>query len=187
LTEKTTAELLQDRLTEHGLVRVLSRQDVSPDIVKELPLDEAARLVQQSFVPSPVARPAKKSAKKSGAKKVAKAKKSKKAAKAKKSKKAAKKNGGPPRAKPAPHRKYWLRVKRELHLLLCTNDRKYASVRRNLGTEGKATQAFIASSITTAVVPFAGASATIIGPLVTIGLIALLRVGTSAWCAGQIE
>jgi hypothetical protein len=41
--ELTAAELLQDRLTEFGLVRVLSRQDVSPEIVKELPLEEAAR------------------------------------------------------------------------------------------------------------------------------------------------
>ena len=83
--------------------------------------------------------------------------------------------------------RYWQRVKKELHILLCTTDWKYTSIRQHLGSEGKATQAFIASSITGAIVPFVGASATVIGPLVTIGLIALLRVGTNAWCAGQIE
>jgi hypothetical protein len=185
VAEHTTAELLQDRLTENGLVRVLSRQDVSPNIVKELPLEEAARLIQQSFAPSPrgSTKKAKKAVKAKKAKKVKKAKRAKKSAK----KSAKKKNGGPVRQKPSSQPRYWLRVKRELHILLCTNDKKYASIRRHLGSEGKATQAFITSSITTAVVPFAGASATIIGPLVTIGLIALLRVGTNAWCAGQIE
>jgi hypothetical protein len=34
--ELTAAELLQDRLTEFGLVRVLSRQDVSPSDREEI-------------------------------------------------------------------------------------------------------------------------------------------------------
>jgi hypothetical protein len=56
-----------------------------------------------------------------------------------------------------------------------------------VGASAKRRRTFIAFSITGAIVPFVGASATVIGPLVTIGLIALLRVGTNAWCVGQIE
>jgi hypothetical protein len=30
---------------------------------------------------------------------------------------------------------YWKRVKRELHILICTNDKKYETLRRHIGKE----------------------------------------------------
>jgi D-alanyl-D-alanine carboxypeptidase len=196
--EPTAAELLQERLTERGLVRVLAQQDVAPEIVKEVPLEEAAQLIQQSFAPSSAPRPTKKAKKaKAPVKKAKKAKApkkvkmAKKAKKAKKAKFASKKSSGPTRrvTKGQPRRRYWQRVKRELHILLCTNDKKYSSLRRLFGKESQNTQAFIASSITSGITPYVGggAPAAMIAPLVTLGLIALLRVGTNAWCAGQTD
>lgn len=174
--EATTAEVLQNRLTEHGLVRVLARQDVDPTIVKLVPLEKAARQIQQGFAP-----PRRVVVKRY--KKVRAAKKAKKSAPRPKS--AVKKASGPPPAAAQPN--YWLRVKRELHILLCTSEKKYAAIRRQIGKQGTATQLFLATSIAAAIAPFVGASATLIGPLVTLGLISLVRVGTNAWCAGHIE
>ena len=42
-----TAAILQDRFTEYDLVRALSRQDISPELVRVLSIDEAARLLQR--------------------------------------------------------------------------------------------------------------------------------------------
>jgi len=44
---ESTAATLQDKLTEYGLVRTLSQQDVSPELVRLLSIDEAARLLQR--------------------------------------------------------------------------------------------------------------------------------------------
>jgi hypothetical protein len=81
---------------------------------------------------------------------------------------------------------YWGRVKRELHLLICTNDKKYAALRKHLGKEDNTTQVAIISSISLTVAAYIGAAAAIVGPLVTLGLLALLQVGKNAWCAGEI-
>jgi hypothetical protein len=82
---------------------------------------------------------------------------------------------------------YWKRIKHELHLLVCTDDKKYAPLRKHLGKEGRSTQVAIVSSISAAIGAIIGASAAVIGPFVTLGLMALLQVGTNAWCAGQLE
>jgi hypothetical protein len=93
-------------------------------------------------------------------------------------------------AKPAERQvqpNYWKRVTKELHLLVCTDDKKYATLRKHLGKEGKATQIAIVSSISAGTGACIGSSATVIGPFVTLGLMLLLQVGTNAWCAGQFE
>jgi hypothetical protein len=82
---------------------------------------------------------------------------------------------------------YWKRVKRELHLLVCTKDKKYAMLRKHLGKEGNATQMAIVTSISAGIGAYIGVSAAILGPFVTLGLMALVQVGANAWCAGQME
>jgi VIT1/CCC1 family predicted Fe2+/Mn2+ transporter len=80
---------------------------------------------------------------------------------------------------------YWSRVKRELHILICTDDRKYEKLRRALGKQSKMTQVAIVSSISAAIGAVIGVAATFIGPFVTLGLMTLVQVGKNAWCTGQ--
>ena len=61
MAERSTAATLQDKLTEHGLARTLGRQDFSPELVRELTIEEAARVVQRSILgpgPTPKAKKA---------------------------------------------------------------------------------------------------------------------------------
>lgn len=174
MAERSTALVLQNTLTEHGLSRTLARQDVSPQFVRAVSVEEAARQLQRQLTHHRgTSRKAKKASRKKGAVYVTRAKKSKK------------KVGSSAVRQVQPN--YWRRVKTELHLLVCTNDRKYAALRKHLGKEGRTTQIAIVSSISAAIGAIIGTSAAVIGPFVTLGLMALLQVGTNAWCAGQLE
>lgn len=172
MAERSTASVLQNTLTEYGLSRTLARQDVSPQFVRAVSVEEAARQLQRQLRPRRgVAKKAKASSKK-GAVYVVKARKSKSV-------------GSSAVRQVQPN--YWRRVKAELHLLVCTTDKKYAALRKHLGKEARTTQIAIVSSISATIGAIIGASAAVIGPFVTLGLIALLQVGTNAWCAGQLE
>lgn len=168
MVAETTAAKLQDKLTEYGLVRTLSRQDISPELVRMLSVDEAARLLQRGMLyPGSTSKTAKK------------VKKVKMAKKAKKDRKVG--LAGASQVQP----NYWKRVKRELSILICTDDRRYETLRRYIGKEGKTTQLALVSTIAAGIGAYLGMAATVIGPFVTLGLMALLQVGTNAWCAGQ--
>jgi hypothetical protein len=170
-----TAAILQDRLTEYGLVRALSRQDISPELVRVLSIDEAARLLQRGMLyPGSTPKTAKKATKVKMAKKAKKAKKS--------HSDSPRKLGRTSVRQVQPN--YWKRVKRELHLLICTNDQRYETLRRYIGKESKTTQIALVSTISASIGAYLGMAATVIGPFVTLGLMALLQVGRNAWCAG---
>jgi hypothetical protein len=145
-------------------------------LIHKLSVDEAARAIQRGMRPPSTV--------------VKRAKKSKKApfygkAKAKRTVAPSRKVGRSAARQIQPN--YWVRVKKELHILICTNDRKYESLRRQLGKESRVTQAAMVTGIGATIGASIGMSGTVIGPFVTLGLIALLRVGKNAWCAGRIE
>lgn len=175
MAERSTAAILQGKLTEHGLARTLGRQDVSPEFLRELTIEEAARVVQWSIIGSGPTPKAPKAARKKTAKYAVKAKKTKKAVARKSASSAGR----------AVRPNYWKRVKNELHVLICTNDARYAALRKYLGKESKTTQVAIVTSIAGTIGAYIGVAAAIVGPFVTLGLMALLQVGTNAWCAGQ--
>jgi hypothetical protein len=189
VAEASTGEILQERLTEYGLVRTLSRQDISPELIRVLSVDEAARLLQRGMLyPGSTHKTAKK---------VKKAKSAKKAKKAKSGDmfhRRVKKSAGKSTLKSAStghaavgqvQPNYWKRVKRELHILVCTSDKKYETLRRYIGRESKTTQIAMVSTISASIGACLGMAATVIGPFVTLALMALLQVGKNAWCAGQ--
>jgi hypothetical protein len=182
VAEASTAELLRENLTEYGLVRILAREDVAPELVRKLPVEEAARAVQRSMTPLGTLPGSFKNARK-----VKKAKKSKKAARFYKAK--AKKSAAPSRIGRSAVRQvqpnYWRRVKIELHLLICTKDSKYASLRGQLSKHGSATQTAIVSNIAAALAVSLGYAVGALVPFVAMGLLGLVRVGTNAWCAGK--
>lgn len=78
---------------------------------------------------------------------------------------------------------YWVSVKAEIFLLLCTQDKKYATLRKQLAKEGSATQMTIVSMVSSAVGASAGVVAGAAVPLVALCLLVALRIGTNALCA----
>jgi hypothetical protein len=173
--EASTAKLLRQNLTEHGLVRILAREDIAPELFRELPVEDAARMVQRSLrSPSSRSKVVRLKSKKT----VSKAKKSKK-----KSKAARKKTAPKARAKVQPN--YWRRVKNELHVLICTNDKKYAGLRRQIQKQGSATQTVLVSNVASGIALSQGYTAAALVPFVAMALLAFIRIGANAWCAGQ--
>jgi len=149
---------------------------VSPELIRELSIEEAARVLQRSILgPGPTPKAAKAMRKKTAKPMyVPRAKKSVKSA-ARKAERS---------AVVAVRPNYWKRVKNELHVLIWTNDRRYAALRKHLGKESKTTQVAIVTSIAATIGAYIGVAAAVIGPFVTLGLMALLQVGKNAWCAG---
>jgi hypothetical protein len=82
---------------------------------------------------------------------------------------------------PPPKSGYIARVKRELNILLCTNDKKYAELRKKL-TAIKSQNAIVAA-IAAAIGAIIGLSAAVIMPFVAIILMTLLQVGLNAYCS----
>jgi len=78
---------------------------------------------------------------------------------------------------------YWTRVKKEIHILICTNDRKYATLRRQF-TKGKSQTALV-TIICGGIAEYIGGSPAVIMPLVAVALLSFLEVGISAYCAGR--
>jgi hypothetical protein len=81
----------------------------------------------------------------------------------------------------------WSRIKKEIHILICTNDKKYADVRKQLRVESGATQTIVVTSISLAVATQIGVAAAAIVPLVAVALYAAARLGTEAYCGGSEE
>ena len=168
---------LQTQFTEYGLIRALARQDISPGIAR-LPVPEAARILQHQFTPRGSSPHSRKTAKRA-----ARFKKAKKAHKKKRTAQPSKGTAVVFTRQP----RYWTRVTNELHLLICTNDKKYEALRKQLGAQSKTSQVTLVSIISSGIGAYIGLAGTIVGPFVMLGLIALLRVGKNAWCAGRME
>ena len=80
---------------------------------------------------------------------------------------------------------YWRAFLNEFKIFLCTNDKKYASLRRELAlVEGKS-QAALVSVIAASIGASIGAIATVIAPLVKLSLIVVIRVSKEAFCRMQ--
>jgi phage shock protein PspC (stress-responsive transcriptional regulator) len=78
---------------------------------------------------------------------------------------------------------YWTRVKKEIHILICTNDKKYATLRRQF-TKGKSQTALV-TMICGAIADYIGLSPAVIMPIVAVLLLSFLEVGINAYCAGR--
>jgi hypothetical protein len=71
-----------------------------------------------------------------------------------------------------------------MNKLLCTKDKKYASVRSKLSKESGAAHTAIVSMIAAAVGAQLGLMSGLLVPLVALILVCILKVGKEAYCAG---
>jgi|SRR5580700_10594993 hypothetical protein len=78
---------------------------------------------------------------------------------------------------------YWQRLKEEFRLFLCTTDKKYALLRRELKATGNKTQTVIVSTIAAAMAHSLGVAAGILMPFCALCLLALAKMGKEALCS----
>ena len=79
------------------------------------------------------------------------------------------------------------RFKRELYLLVCTDDPKYAELRQKLREEGPLARTVVVALIAAAIGATLGMTAALLAALVALHLIALAQMGKEAWCAWMRE
>lgn len=82
------------------------------------------------------------------------------------------------------HSALWPNIRREFHLLFCTEDPKYAEVREELRASGARAQTIVLAVVTAAVASSLGIAAAAITPFCALSLLALVRLGKEALCAG---
>lgn len=77
---------------------------------------------------------------------------------------------------------YWKNLKNEFRLLVCTSDKKYAPLRKELGLENQRSQTVIVSMIAVALAHSVGVAAGTLTPFCALCLLALARMGKEAFC-----
>jgi hypothetical protein len=80
---------------------------------------------------------------------------------------------------------FWFEFKREFRILLCTKDKKYASVRKTLSSSSDKSQLAIVSTIAAAIASSWGIVAASLVPFCAICLIAALKMGKEAFCKAE--
>jgi hypothetical protein len=79
-------------------------------------------------------------------------------------------------------RDYWVEVKKEIYLLICTKNRKYSAIRTHFKKKSNASTTAIVGMLSATVATQLGAAAGIVTPLVALLLYGLLKVGVNSWC-----
>jgi hypothetical protein len=80
---------------------------------------------------------------------------------------------------------YWQKLKDEFRLLLCTKDKKYSTVRKELGSAAKKSQTTIVSLVAATMATQFGVVAGVLVPFCALCLIAVSRLGKEAFCAAK--
>jgi hypothetical protein len=79
-------------------------------------------------------------------------------------------------------RDYWLELKREFYILLCTKDRKYSAIRSQFKKKSSGATTTIVGMISATMASQLGAAVGIMTPLVALLLYSALKVGVNSWC-----
>jgi len=80
---------------------------------------------------------------------------------------------------------YWSSLKLEFRLLVCTDDKKYAALRKQLEGFGKHADKAVVAAIATTMASVVGAFASVLASFVAILLIAFLKLGKEAFCGAE--
>ena len=81
-----------------------------------------------------------------------------------------------------PPKNYWIAVKSEIRLLVCTDDEKYRKLREQLSLEAKKGTAPAVAAISAVVGSVLGVEATLIAGFIALALYAVIKVGKEAYC-----
>ncbi|PHS61394.1 MAG: hypothetical protein COB00_13160 [Alcanivorax sp.] len=81
-----------------------------------------------------------------------------------------------------PPKKYWECVKAEVFLLVCTKDKKYANLRKQLDDVTARAQTSAAWLVASGIAATLGISAAVIAGLCAVALYGIIKVGKEAYC-----
>ncbi len=81
-----------------------------------------------------------------------------------------------------PDKKYWDYVKSEMHLFLCTDDKKYKALWKQITDLQKKSTTAIVGLIATFLGATVGAPATLLSGFVAVCLYAAIKIGKEAYC-----
>lgn len=86
-----------------------------------------------------------------------------------------------------PPKRYWKQVKKEVYLLICTEDEKYAKLRKRIGKTRKKSGASIAAVVAAVLGDELGAEATLLTGFCAIALFGVVKIGKEAYCEIEKE
>lgn len=89
----------------------------------------------------------------------------------------------PPSEDRRPDRKYWEFVKAEMHVFLCTDDKKYRALWKQITDLQKKSTTAIVGVVATFLGASVGVPATLLAGFVAVCLYAALKVGKEAYCS----
>jgi hypothetical protein len=81
----------------------------------------------------------------------------------------------------------WRNFKKELRVLLCTDDREYAEVRKKIKDASKVTNTVIIPTIAAEVGHKIGVAAGVLTPFVALALLSIARIAKQMWCKASSE
>jgi hypothetical protein len=93
----------------------------------------------------------------------------------------------PPSEDRRPDRKYWEFVKAEMHVFLCTDDKKYRALWKQIGDLQKKSTTAIVGVVATFLGASVGAPATLLVGFVSVCFYAALKVGKEAYCGYSLN
>ncbi|WP_156398802.1 hypothetical protein [Methylobacterium sp. Leaf469] len=82
---------------------------------------------------------------------------------------------------------YWHRLKAEIRKLLCTNDKRYAELRRRMTQTRNVAEKVGVPAIAAAMASHVGLEVALITPFVSLLLVLIGQIGIGAWCAGDSD
>ena len=77
---------------------------------------------------------------------------------------------------------FWSALKKELRILICTDDEKYEELRKKINENKTSVTAFTVSTISATLAPIVGTTVAALSPLVGIALYAMIILGKNTWC-----
>jgi hypothetical protein len=92
---------------------------------------------------------------------------------------------GPPDRHEPGSAKHWYAVKHEIRLLVCTSDKRYDDLRKQIENVGTKSSTTVISLITASLTVHIGILAGILVPLTALALLMVARVGKNAFCTNQ--
>jgi hypothetical protein len=78
---------------------------------------------------------------------------------------------------------YWAHLKEEFRLFLCTKDKKYEHLRKQLSTSADKSHTTIVATIAAAMAVHFGVAAGVLVPFCALCLLAMVRIGKETLCA----
>lgn len=93
----------------------------------------------------------------------------------------------PPVGDRRPEREYWHFVKKEMHAFLCTEDRRFRELWKQIDAFQKKSTTAIVGVIATFLGASIGAAATLLAGFVAVCLYAIIKVGKEAYCSYAVQ